>query len=99
MHSHFTMTLPSFHFITFAYPSHPDRSSLHFSAYFDDPPPPQLHFILSLFLTLFLKLLGLQERVSILAQSNKAHEYIINSSSSNNILKFRGKYSYMYHWS
>jgi hypothetical protein len=80
MHSHFTMTFPSFHFTTLMHPSHhhsflpftftsphltspnltsPNFTSLHFWWF-----PPHLHFALFIaFLTLFLKLLGLQERV------------------------------------
>jgi hypothetical protein len=31
MHPRFTMTFPSFHFTTLAYPSHPHQNSLHFT--------------------------------------------------------------------
>jgi hypothetical protein len=73
MHPHFTMTFPSFHFTILTYPSHYHHNLLlytsphrHFTSlrclfwWF----PPLLHFALFIiFLTLLLKLLGLQERV------------------------------------
>jgi hypothetical protein len=74
MHSHFTMSFPSFHFTTLTHPSHPHHNLLHFttlhftSLHFTSlhfwTILPHLHFALFItFLTLFLKLLGLQERV------------------------------------
>jgi hypothetical protein len=65
------MTFPSFHFTEPTHPSHPHHSllpfpslhftSLHFIAFLMIPP--HLHFALFItFLTLFLKLLDLEER-------------------------------------
>jgi hypothetical protein len=61
MHSYFTMTFPSFPFTTLMHPSI-QFNSLHFAAFWMIFPP-HLHFDLFItFLTLFLKLLDLQER-------------------------------------
>jgi hypothetical protein len=66
MYSHFPMTFPSFHFTTFTHPSHPQHNLFSFATlhciflWF----PVHLHFALFItFLTLFLKLLSLQETV------------------------------------
>jgi hypothetical protein len=61
MHPHFTVTFPSFHFTTHTHPSHPHHSLLPFPS--DDCPYTFTSPYFITLLTLFLKLLDLQERV------------------------------------